>query len=160
MLTALQAETGGSSYVYARRIGSIIRESNAIVTFSQANDTFLRKSPAQSVANTADHSTAQTGTANIPTGLVLDAIIRVSVTGSSAGQSVLVSSLDVTDAVPSPTASPGATIGVIGSGPLASVETTVRANTSAQFRYRSDSPTVDTYIYTVGWVDARGKDGQ
>jgi len=159
VLTALQAETGGSSYVYARRIGSIIRESNAIVTFSQANDTFLRKTAIQSVAQTADHSSAATGTLNTPTGLVLDAIIRVVAGSASASnQVVLVTSLDCTDEAPSATASPGFTVIASGGDNFNGAETRVRTNTSAQVRYRSNAAAVDTWIYTYGWVDTRGKD--
>lgn len=44
VLTHLQAETGGANYIYARYIGAIIRESAAIVPFTQKRNIFQRKS--------------------------------------------------------------------------------------------------------------------
>lgn len=160
VLTALQAETGGSSYVYARRIGSIIRASNAIRTFAQDGDKFTLKVSVQSVANTADHSTAQTGTAEVPTGVRMEAMLRAAITASNNGNCMLISSLDFTDAAPSTTSAPGASLICQVSGTHVSGDFRVMTNTSAQFRYRSNDNSVDSYINTVGWIDARGKDGQ
>ena len=159
VLTALQAETGGSSYMYARRIGSIVRASSAIRTFSQVGDTFLYKTVIQSIANTSDHSTAQTGTLSVPTGLVVEALIRVLCTSASASNQVLtVSSLDTNDDSPSVSAAPGFTVIASGGDNYNGGETRIRTNTSGQIRYRSSATAVDTYIYTYGWVDPRGKD--
>lgn len=160
VLTALQAETGGSSYVYARRIGSILRESNAVVAFSQFGDEFLRSTTVQSAANTSAHdATAATATLHVPTGIVLQALVRaVSGGASSSNQYLLVSSFAAGDATPADTSAPGMTLDASGANNYNGAELRIRTNTSGQIRYRTNASAPDTYIYTVGWVDPRGKD--
>lgn len=51
-LTLLQAESGGASYVYARRIGSIIRSSGAILAFLQTGQYFMLQSPVNNINGT------------------------------------------------------------------------------------------------------------
>lgn len=69
VLAAWQAETGGSTYVRVRRIGSIIRESAAIVPFTQRGDEFLRKTAILSITAANPGTSAVTRTLNVPTGI-------------------------------------------------------------------------------------------
>lgn len=163
VITALQAESGGSSYIYARRIGSIVRASNAILQFTQNGNLFLLTTPVADVANTADHTTAATGTlASMPTGLTAIAQLLVGANDNTNGNGnlgVYLSALSQTDSTPSNTAAPGLTVAGTGGasyGWVGGVE--ILTNTSAQVRYRSNSALIDTIIVTSGWLDSRGKD--
>src|SRR5690606_23210119 len=80
-----------AGYVDYRMIGSILRESAAIVEFSQRGDRFLRKTAKQDVLNTSDHSSETTATLSVPTGIVVEAILNVGsldVSNSNTGTAV------------------------------------------------------------------------
>lgn len=158
VLTALQAETGGSSYAYLRRIASIIRSGDTILAFTQVGDDFMLTTPAEDLNRTTDHTTAQTLALTVPTGVRVMAKVRVVVNGTGGNQGVLLTALDQTDSTPSETASPGMTAIVPTSGNRAAGSDAVWTNTSGQIRYRANNANVDTIIVTHGWSDLRGKD--
>lgn len=156
VLTALQAETGGADYIYARRIGSIVRTSGAIVQFSQNGDRFV-VTPINSVNTAAPGTSAVTATLDIPTGIVVDAIITFTVDGSTGSEVYgLVSALTQSNQAPSATVhSVFLEAGVEAAG---SVHAEIPTDTSAQIRYRL-SASVQATITTLGWIDRRGRDG-
>jgi hypothetical protein len=159
-LTALQAETGGSAYAFARRIGSILRIGATIIGFSQMGDEFLIKDPILDVDASGTLTTAEMlSTLSVPTGIKVHALINAMTFDASSGHAVYISSPDVNDEAPSFTAGPGRTIN--GAANLVHTETVkVRTSTSAQIRSRSDLATVDTYrVTTLGWIDTRGRLG-
>jgi len=160
VLTALQAESGGSSYVYARRIGSIVRAGNTILAFTQTGNQFKLTTPVKDIDNTADHSASRvTGTlASLPTGIVLDALVRVKHISANNDHMLLVTNLTETDAAPSNTAAPGNTIIIQVGGQAAWWTGSVTTNTSAQIGYRATSSGGDTIIISYGWIDPRGRD--
>lgn len=161
VLTALQAETGGADYLYLRRIGAILRESGAIVAFIQEGDVFMRSAQIQSTANTADHTTAATATLHTPVGVKLQAIIQGAVNDNgSGGHGTLATSLDQANTAPGAiTTTPGLTwAGDNTAAVILGAVLRVRTNTSAQIRYRASHASIDTWIYTLGWVDTRGRD--
>jgi len=73
-----------ANYDYKRRIGSIIRESGAIVGFIQNGDTFTRKIQIRSSIVTNQATTAVLITLNIPTGVILGAMITASMYDSTS----------------------------------------------------------------------------
>lgn len=154
-LAALQAETGGSAYIFARRIFSFPRVSASIVQFSQLGDDVLLKTAVLDVNNTADHTTAANATLTVPVGIKVEAKLLAKIATSAAGEGVLVTSPDVTDAAPNASAAPG--MNVI-TAPAWTPLPPIRTNTSAQVRYRASASTVDTLIVTQGWIDRRGRD--
>lgn len=163
VITALQAETGGSSYIYARRIGSILRESATIVPFTQNGDYFLRKTLTTIISANNPGTSAVTRTLDVPTGIRVRADILASVRNvSSAGVAYsLFTDLDAADDTPSntltDTADAANTAASVSSAP---VNKTVTTNTSGQIRSRisfSDA-NVTVRISVRGWLDARGKD--
>lgn len=157
-LTALQAETGGGSYAYARRIGSIMRESASIAAFVQTNDLFERVTPVRDVNDTADHSSGASATLSVPVGIKVRANVIALVTSASGGRALLVNSLSQTSAAPSLTAAPGATAIIQNGTATASGNAWVMTNTSAQVRYRSNNSDADSVIITSAWLDSRGRD--
>lgn len=158
VITALQAETGGEDYLYARRIGSILRESAAIVQFVQHGDYFERSSIANDVELVAPGTSAVTQTLSVPSGIVVDATVLCSLTIAGAASIMLLSSLSATDETPT---SNRATIhNSAGNTTQAGGLVRVKTNTSRQIRSRNNvsDASITTRISTRGWYDYRGKD--
>lgn len=151
VLTALQAETGGASYAYARLIGSIVRAGAAILPFIQDGDDFNLVTPVLDVHVASPGTSANTATlASMPTGVRATAIIHV----KTDSLMCYVSPLDTADLAPSATVAPLASVYDAASANGGMIR--VRTNTSAQVRFRSNQ-NVDVYIATLGWVHPRGK---
>lgn len=157
VITALQAETGGSAYIYARRIGSIVRSGATIVAFVQNGDEFLWKVPA------ADALTANPGTAaitlalSVPTGVKFNALFTLEIHSSTVDLFALATSLDQTDTAPSSTVHDFFIENLtVQSG---SSRLNLRTNTSAQIRYRLSASDADAtaVVTTHGWIDTRGR---
>lgn len=158
VITAVQAESGGGSYLYARRIGSILRESATIIPFTQVGEEFLRTTPLLSTS-TAPTATAALVALGVPLGLKVIAKINAVVTVGAAALDTIISSPDQTDSAPSTTAAPGANLG----GQSQSSATVrhdggfeVRTDASAQVRWRSSATASNGIMVTVGWRDRRG----
>lgn len=161
-LTLLQAETGGSSYVYIRRIGSILRESGSIVAFVQDGDLFMRSSPVLDVDVTGAGigTSAVTRTLSVPLGINVLAHMNLYYQVNTTNESCYLSDLALTDLSPSTTAAPLGTGGnnTVGGGGV-HAQVTIRTNTSAQIRSRLSAAGLNTAlrIATLGWTDKRGQ---
>jgi hypothetical protein len=163
--TSATSPTMPANYDLKRRIGSIIRASAAIVGFVQNGDLFTRKSPVRDVAATNPGTSAVTRTMSVPLGIKVRAELAVLIIGNPANTaspgSVLLSDLNTTDVAPSGTNgfTSWASVGVAAGGGLGSV-LFVTTNTSGQVRSRVENSTAGTeiYIFTLGWIDTRGKD--
>jgi hypothetical protein len=153
VITALQAESGGSAYIYARHIGSIVRAGATILQFTQHNDEFWLNTPVLDISNAASGTSANTGTlSSAPTGIKIKAFLNVR-ENTSAG--VYFSSLDSVDLAASSTVAP--LFSVESSSGAATGQVSVWTNTSAQVRYRA-SANIDVRAATLGWWHPRGKD--
>lgn len=166
VLTALQAESGGAEYIYARRIGSIMRASASIVGFSQNGDEFLRKGSIIDVSVGNPGTSAVLRTMSVPVGIVVWHIGNWAVRADTdTASSLYVSSPDVNDEPPGTTGAPLGTI-VHTDEAVANMmrhngnPQTTRTNTSAQVRTRISvsSAAVNLYGATLGWIDRRGRE--
>ncbi len=166
VLTALQAETGGGSYLYARRIGAILREAGVIVPFVQDGDYFRRKASVLDVNTTNPGTSAVTATLSVPLGINVQAIIDVLIFAANDIDPVVhISDLASNDEAASQTAAPlgglaANAISAAGVAAFAAARIIERTNTSAQIRYRasaSDAASI-VRIATLGWWDRRGRD--
>lgn len=144
-----------------RRIGSILRESAAIVGFVQDGDLFQRKAPVLDVNANSIGTSAVTRTLSVPTGINVLARFNSVSTQDSAPVSFYFSDLAVNDDAPSLSAAP---LSSEGRGSIASAfdfgsHHEVRTNTSGQIRSRGSASSAVIYlrIATTGWVDARGR---
>ena len=158
VLAALQAESGGSGYLYVRRIGCIVRAGGSILAFVQNGDYFRLKASVADVSATNPGTSAVTATlGSVPLGVIVSAEFYGSVQDSTPGTPVVVfSQLSANDEAPSTTiASVRAASGINGSGVFY-----VITNTSSQIRYRINSSNANTTvtIQTTGWTDRRGAD--
>ena len=158
VITALQAETGGANYLYARRIGSIIRTSSAIKAFTQNNDDFVWVAPVKDISSAANSATAALRALTVPLGIVveasLNALTPVNATGNNG---ILLSWPLVADAAPGDDAAGPSTV---RSGTTQSEKVTcrIRTNTSAEIRHRAENTRGELTAWTFGYTDLRGKD--
>lgn len=154
VITALQAESGGSAYAYARRIGSIIRVGGAILAFTQTGDLF------QWSTVKADHTAASLNTTavllaiSVPSGIKALARLQLN-SNDSDNEGVYISSPDVSDEAADVTVNANAFSLSTTRLPF---ETEVLTNTSAQVRGRSASGAHSLRINTKSYVDTRGRD--
>jgi hypothetical protein len=152
VLSALQAETGGASYLYVRRIGCILRASAAILPFKQRGDTFNLATPVLDINNaTPGTSSVTVALASVPLGVVVLALMNTVKTASR----VYFRALTDVDMAPSDSVAPLSTITSntdTGANPAS-----VFTDTSAQIAYRSGANTL-VVAATLGWIDPRGKD--
>ena len=141
-----------------RRLGSIVRTGAAIKTFVQDGDLFQWNVAVLDQNNVVSSTVGQTVTLTLPTGLNVEAIFAVIMPADAAG-SVAISyeDLDVTDAIPSNTAAPLASMVLISSNITSGGVLRVRTNTSAQVRWRASATGGHVYLATRGWVDRRGR---
>lgn len=164
VLTALQAETGGADYIYARCIFSIVRTGGAIRQFIHDGDDVRWLVPVQDLNTTNPGTSAVTRTLSVPTGRRFKANLSVLGYGLDAAgnpQSVYISDLSVTDSAGSTTVfSLSVYTGLAGATQMGGL-VDVYTNTSAQVRSRVQVSTANTglLINTNGYTDRRGKDG-
>ena len=155
-----------ANYTLKRRIGSILRESAAIVGFDQKGDEFLRKATVLDVAANNPGTSAVTRTLSVPTGLRVWALMHAQLTNVGTGVTAfgLISELDRNDEAVGSTTAPLSTnanvANAAGNAASATQRLTIRTNTSAQVRSRlnASDASVTFYIATVGWIDRRGRD--
>lgn len=151
------------SGTHKRRIGSVLRESAAIVGFVQDGDLFTRKAAVLDVNATNPGTAAVTRTLSVPTGIPVLARLNLYITGTNGSQwGELLTDLAVTDVAPSLTAAPLVTVrGLVDSAAGAgAVQVDVRTNTSGQIRSRSVASDASyiVRIATLGWIDSLGRD--
>jgi hypothetical protein len=166
VLTALQAETGGADYIYARHIGSIIRTSAAIKLFTQIGNHVMWAVPVGDVNDTSAGTlttSAISRTLFVPTGIKVKADLGVyyAALGEAVGvYYALVSSLDTTDTVPA-LAAHTVVNAVTGATTHSGVRTQEWTNTSSQVRSRvsaASGATTRFAINTFGFYHPRGVD--
>lgn len=163
VITNLQAESGGADYLYARRIGSIIRASGAILLFFQNGDLFQLNTRVQDVNATNPGTSAVTRTMTVPTGVVVQAWIQAILSNSGAGGNAYgyFTNLAIADTAASATIADIAQVAAAsGSVAAAAANLYITTNTSAQVRSRlsfSDGSVVLT-MNSLGWIDSRGRD--
>ncbi len=165
VITALQAEAVGASYLYARRIGSIVRAGATILAFTQDGDLFQLSIPVLDINVTTAGAAAVTRTlASVPTGINVRAVMNVCVGSDASNDGVYLSDLATTDAAASYTAAPLCQVMCAindAASNKVSGQVVTRTNTSAQIRSRcvagADANDI-LIITTCGWIDSRGRD--
>lgn len=156
VLTAWQAETGGSSYAYLRHIGSIVRVSGAIIPFRQVGDEITYSNPSMDVSAAVATTVANSTLTSIPTGLKLMTRLNALISAGSAGV-VYIHDPDDTDTAPSNSASPLGTLQTGSGGDQSGAQVMVRTNTSAQVAMRSNGGSQVVKLAPIGFVHPRGK---
>lgn len=148
------APTMPTNYTKKQRIGSIMRESAAIVLFTQDEDFFERTTPSFDVDAASPGTSAVTRTLSVPIGISVHAFVNASTLDGNGGPNQwYLSDLAVTDQAASGTANPLATV-ITQSNVNNAVQARIRTNTSAQIRSRLQAAAGGTVrISTLGWFD-------
>lgn len=164
VLAALQIETGGALYIYARRIGSIIRSGATILPFTQLGDEFLLLTPAADYAAANPGAAAVTRALTVPLGIQVTAIHTFSLfstTADTATYYAYLSSLDQTDVAAGATAFTIRTAAksTAGDDESDSAVVRIRTSTAASVRTRLNASTASEILtgITHGWIDTRGR---
>jgi hypothetical protein len=160
LFSASLTPTMPTSYTKKRRIGSILRESAAIVAFVQIGDTVLRNIPIADVNDDNPGTAAVTRTLSVPTGITVEAILFAMVYGyaSGAARLLLTAALPAGQTDSSPTTGLTSVIQPASNG-YGGGMVRVLTNTSAQIRSRLNASDATTFVEigTHGWVDTRGR---
>jgi hypothetical protein len=150
----------GSNCYYRRIRSNVSTTTPDFATFTQVGDETILYVPVIDYNDvTANITSAETVVlASVPNGIQVKALIRVSNQASAADTLLVRSSLE-TDAAPTPTTAPLASVfqevGTNAEGGEMEVWTT----TSRQIYMRQQSDTTtNKYILTRGWIDRRGRD--
>jgi hypothetical protein len=104
VITALQAESGGADYIYARRIDSILRQSSSIIQVIRTGDIVTLKTPILDISTTSPGTSAITAAVSVPSGL--RALAAFNIFGAFNLSGVYLSSPDSVDLAPSTSAAP------------------------------------------------------
>lgn len=162
VITALQAESGGADYLYARRIGSIIRRSNALLGFRQFGAHFVLTVPYNETVSTAFDTTQRNYTlAAVPTGASMLADVYVWAAFSGSVASIITGHPDCTLSTPTNTGgTPTAPLTAVSNvaNLVAQSRHLCRTDTSAQIAVMANGTCTGYDIYTFGWHDQRGAD--
>lgn len=146
------APTMPANYDRKRRIGSIIRESGAIVAFRQIGDSFFRTS-VTSRSSTAAFASALLAI-GIPSGIVVQPIAELLCVMGTAG--------NIQTFVGNASGAVSVVMGVAAAGQMhaAYLYGGVYSNTASQVQFAvaivSGTLTTNTFV-TRGWIDTRGK---
>lgn len=150
-----------TNYTQYRYIGAALTNGSAQwVRFFQEGDTFLWDAPVIDVTAASAGTSAVTRTLTSPRKIVTALLtVNATVGGAAPSETVLISPLYMTDAVPSNTTSPGASLSV-PNGQTLTAQVQVSTNASAQVRSRQTDGSANSTmrIITRGWVDSRGRD--
>ena len=151
------APTMPANYDLKRRIGSILRESAAIVAFSQSGDEFLRSVPISDVNETAPGSASELKPLSVPVGVKVEAIVSWALIDTATQRQMFILSPDQANTTPTTTIYD---IGLGSSGGRINSRLRTRTNTSGQVRRVLSGSGAGTTVQatTHGWVDGRGRD--
>ena len=148
-----------TNYTLFRRIGSMLTNGSAQwVQFTQNGDEFLWNTPTLDISATANlPTTAVTETLNdVPTGVVVNALLVGAFGNTGAAVSLLISALATADVAPAVNGL-GMTAGTAATLPFGQMS--VRTNTTQQIRVRITGNANSYLLGTVqGWIDRRGRD--
>jgi hypothetical protein len=154
------APTVPSGWATVRRLGAVLRESGALVRFTQIGDEFRRAGFVNGI-NTTNAGTSQVSDtiAGLPAGIKVRAVLSVIVSNTTLNHYAVFGDPDG-PSLPTPSATVFHHSAVGGGGAEFPALLTIPTNTSRQIaRLFSATGSLNKYVVTaLGWIDARGKD--
>lgn len=148
------APTMPANYTKKRRVGSILRESAAIVAFNQKGNYFFRKVPIQEFSTSDFGTSAVVRTLSVPLGIIPIWIGSAYNINSGSAEDVYLWDTDLTD-----TAAGAAATTLVSNTALAGAcQVQIRADGSAHIYSRHSVGNASTTfaLNTHGWIDTRG----
>lgn len=155
VLGHLQAEVGGASYVYLRRIGSILRETAAIVLFKQNGDHFNRTITSDYTGSVARAYSLLA--LSVPSGIVVTPIITAQLVMNGAGLAYIRIGWGATEATQSAVILQVGLAAEAASGTFLGAKTNTSAQVYMSVTLPAGTLTSDT-VGVAGWIDTRGRD--
>lgn len=148
------APTLPANYDRKRRIGSIIRTSGAILPFKQSGNVF-RISPVLTLSTITAIAGGLGAVTNVPTGIVVDALIYADMATNGAGASVIVQfGSAFSSGLTTGNDMRGSMYSASGGASTATSITPVRTDTSGQvYRSVAVSGAINVNVYISGWID-------
>jgi hypothetical protein len=154
------APTVPSGWATVRRLGAVLRESSALVRFTQTGDEFRRAGFVNGI-NTTNAGTSQVSDtiAGLPAGIKVRAALSVILSNTTTNAYAIFGDPDG-PSLPTPSATVFHHAAVGGGGAEFPAVLTVPTNTSRQIaRLFSGTGVSNKYVVTaLGWTDLRGKD--
>ncbi len=143
-----------TNYVYARRIGSMKTDgSNHWLAFTQIGSRFIWKVVPAADVNATANAGVQTPTLTAPTGVVVEAMLMISVNGT-VGNSFFVGPRSMT--TPTTNTNSNTNLQIPNNGNMGT-QFNVLTDTSATIQWIAAVNGNSTItIYTIGWIDFRG----
>lgn len=155
--TSATSPTLPTNYTKKRRIGSFETAGSAIVAFSQNGNRFDLAVPVIALNGAIGNITANTFVVNVPTGVVVEAMLSGYVDDPSATQGgMYISSLAQTDEAASAPFITAITP-TPASGTFGAFSVRVMTNTVSSARIRANTASMIAVVGTNGWVDTRGQ---
>ncbi|WP_109143859.1 hypothetical protein [Bradyrhizobium sp. SUTN9-2] len=152
------APTLPENYTLFRRIGSMVTDgSSQWGKFVQVGDEFLWDTPSSNVNVSNLGTTATLYGLSVPTGVKVEALIRVLFNHASASVGGLINSPDEAAAAIN-TPAGNMNMVVPASNVAHASQMRIRTNTNGQIRAVSGSSSSTLIVATYGWVDRRGRD--
>jgi hypothetical protein len=147
-----------SGYTKKRRIGSFeVDGSSHIIAFTQSGDYFYLSTPITNLSSaTVGNTTANTLAVQVPSGIVVEAILTVYLVNSGNPSGVYYSALASADLAVNG-ASGALTFTTGAANQYASGMIQVLTNTSQSIRYRNALSGDVNNVICIGWIDRRGK---
>jgi hypothetical protein len=148
------APTMPTNYDQKRRIGAVLFDATPdIYSFLQLGDKFFWKGQHLGLSDAPGVTTTQSGTlAGIPTGIRVQALLKGTARGSAATQYANLWAPDFDE----PSDAKAATFYASASYDNTEVSSIV-PSTSAGVNYRVIHTSVTLTVYTIGWIDPRGR---
>ena len=151
-----------SGYTYKRRTASVkTTVSSQIIPYLQFADKFMLTAPNVDVSATGAGSTAVTRILpSVPTGILVEPVLSVTLDAPGAGEYVYLSSLSQTDVACDGSNAQVAVFATTTVASTAGMVDGVFTNTSGQIRSRQNQGggSQTLRIKTHGWIDRRGRD--
>lgn len=142
------------NYNCKRRVGAILTDgSSNIIPFYQIGNKFMWSTEVTDINGVAGVTPAALKTLTVPTGVVVQALVRIALSSATVSDQFYLYSPNATGTIENIVQAQVA--GVVNTTPYIGILT----NTSAQVYQKATDSDVTCYAYTGGWIDPRGSEG-
>jgi len=153
--TTIALPSGWQSY---RRIGSVRTDASGnILAFIQTGDEFAYQLGVQDANVSNLGNTAVLYSLQVPLDIKVKALLRARIVNSSSAVAAIIADPATTDIAANTGVAPGADLYQVA-GAFDTKTLAVTTNTAGQVRARASAASTQLMVYTLGWIDPRGRD--
>jgi hypothetical protein len=158
--TSVTAANKPASTTAFRRIGSFKLDASVhILAFSQNGDEFLWSSPPADLAAGNLGTTAFTLSLSVPPGVKVNAFVMGNILNAATTAGLLINAIDQAAIAGGALVANYTAINPAPGAPASWGQMNVRTDISGAIRLVANAANTQTTVYTVGWIDARGRLG-